>query len=31
MDDIVIYAFYDYDIFMTSGKYHKAIWINSHG
>jgi hypothetical protein len=30
IDDIVIYGCYDYNIFVISGKYHKAIWTNNH-
>jgi hypothetical protein len=30
MDNVVIYGYYDYDIYITGGKYHGAIWISSH-
>jgi hypothetical protein len=28
MEDIVLNGIYEYAIFVTSGKYHKAIWIS---
>lgn len=30
MEDIVTYNIYDYVTFVNRGKYHMAIWINSH-
>jgi hypothetical protein len=29
MEDIVLNGIYEYIIFVTSGKYHKAIWTNT--
>jgi hypothetical protein len=30
VDDIVIYGYYNYDILLTSGEYHRAIWTSNH-